>query len=175
MRPPQQGHGGRRSGGGSVSLITSPPRSLAALPMLWRRPVWRIRSEILSGRLAAGARLPSSRTLAAELGIARGTVVTAFQMLAGEGYTSSAGARGTVVNVALPRVRKLRPAAELVETGERHRTVRTPPTPLLTNVSDGSDPLADVEPMAPHQICTRPFCGPSRRFRRPRTFAPESS
>jgi len=29
--------------------------------------------------------------LASELGIARGTVVTAFQMLAGEGYTVSAG------------------------------------------------------------------------------------
>ena len=101
---------------------------------VYREVYQRIRSEILSGRLAAGARLPSSRTLAAELGIARGTVVTAFQMLAGEGYTSSAGARGTVVNVALPRVRKLRPTAELVETGEHHRTVRTPPTPLLFQV-----------------------------------------
>jgi hypothetical protein len=81
--------------------------------------------------------------LAAELGIARGTVVTAFQMLAGEGYTSSAGARGTVVNVALPRVRKLRPTAELVETGEHHRTVRTPPTPLLFQVGL---PALDVFP-----------------------------
>jgi len=99
---------------------------------VYREVYQRIRSEILSGRLAAGARLPSSRTLAAELGIARGTVVTAFQMLAGEGYTSSAGARGTVVNVALPRVRKWRPTAELVETGEHHRTVRTPPTPPLS-------------------------------------------
>src|SRR5580692_7610954 len=97
----------------------------------YRQIYQRIRSEILSGRLAAGARLPSSRTLARELGVARGTVVTAFQMLAGEGYTASAGARGTVVNVALPRVRKLRPTAELVETGEHHRTVRTPPPPLL--------------------------------------------
>jgi GntR family transcriptional regulator/MocR family aminotransferase len=54
---------------------------------IYRQVYQRIRSEILSGRLAAGARLPSSRTLAAELGIARGSVVTAFQMLAGEGYT----------------------------------------------------------------------------------------
>ena len=85
--------------------------SRCSIPV-YREVYQRIRSEILSGRLAAGARLPSSRTLAAELGIARGTVVTAFQMLAGEGYTLSAGARGTVVNVALPRVRKLRPTAE---------------------------------------------------------------
>src|SRR5229473_2214984 len=116
--------------------------SQSSLPV-YRQVYQRIRSEILSGRLAAGGRLPSSRTLAAELGIARGTVVTAFQMLAGEGYTSSAGARGTVVNVALPRVRKLRPTAELVETGEHHRTVRTPPTPLLFQVGL---PALDVFP-----------------------------
>src|SRR5262245_39451590 len=82
---------------------------------VYRQVYQRIRSEILSGRLAAGARLPSSRTLATELGIARGTVVTAFQMLAGEGYTRSAGARGTIVNVALPRARKSLPSAELAE------------------------------------------------------------
>src|SRR5216683_8059443 len=84
---------------------------------VYREVYQRIRSEILSGRLAAGARLPSSRTLAAELGIARGTVVTAFQMLAGEGYTVSAGARGTVVNVALSRAGKSKHSAEPAETG----------------------------------------------------------
>jgi GntR family transcriptional regulator/MocR family aminotransferase len=56
-------------------------------------------------------------------------------MLAGEGYTSSAGARGTVVSVALPFARKSRPtAAELVETGKHHGTIRRPPTPLLFQV-----------------------------------------
>src|SRR6516165_3036170 len=79
---------------------------------IYREVYLRIRSEILSGRLAAGARLPSSRTLAAELGTAR----------------------GTVVSVALPCVQKLRPTAELVETSEHHRTDRTPPTPLLFQV-----------------------------------------
>src|SRR5258708_6313004 len=106
--------------------------SRGTLPV-YRQVYQRIRSEILSGRLAAGARLPSSRTLAIELGIARGSVVTAFQMLAGEGYTSSAGARGTVVSVALPRARKSRSTPELVETEKQDRTVRTP-TPLLFQV-----------------------------------------
>src|ERR1700729_3702120 len=101
---------------------------------VYREVYQRIRSEILSGRLIAGARLPSSRPLAAELGVARGTVVTAFQMLAGEGYTSRAGARGTVVNVALPRVRKLAPTEELVETGEHRGTARAPQTALLFQV-----------------------------------------
>src|ERR1700719_2594911 len=109
----------------------SSPRSLP----VYRQVYQRIRSEILSGRLAAGARLPSSRTLASELGIARGTGVTAFQMLAGEGYTVSAGARGTVVNVALPRARKSKHSAEPAETGGNlRRSISTPPTPLLFRV-----------------------------------------
>lgn len=101
---------------------------------VYRQVYQRIRSEILSGRLLAGARLPSSRTLATELGVARGTVVTAFQMLAGEGYIATAGARGTVVNVTLPRAQKSSRAAELVETGKPHRPVSNPPTPLLFQV-----------------------------------------
>ena len=103
------------------------------------RPVYRqvddrIRGEILSGRLVAGPRLPSSRTLAAELGIARGTVVTAFQMLAGEGYTASAGARGTVVNVALPRAQKSRPAADPTHADKARRTINKPSVPRLFQV-----------------------------------------
>src|SRR5437773_1610135 len=81
----------------------SPRRGTSAA---YRQVYQRIRSEILSGRLARGARLPSSRTLASELGVARGTVVTAFQLLAGEGYIVSDRARGTMVNLALPRVLK---------------------------------------------------------------------
>src|SRR5712671_5593992 len=99
--------------------------SQGGLPV-YRRLYQRIRSEILSGRLPAGARLPSSRTLASELGIARGTVVTAFQMLAGEGYTVSAGARGTVVNVALSRAWKSMLSAERVGTGVKlHKRIGT--------------------------------------------------
>src|ERR1700752_1422097 len=68
----------------------------------------RLRSEILSGRRAAGARLPSSRTLASQMGVARGTVEVAYQMLAGGGYTIGDGARGTIVNPALPRRKRPR-------------------------------------------------------------------
>ncbi len=46
-----------------------------------------------SGRLAAGTRLPSSRALAAELGISRGVVLEAYTQLIAEGYlTASQGA-----------------------------------------------------------------------------------
>ena len=45
-----------------------------------------LREAILSGRLAAGTKLPSTRALARDLGLARGTVVEAYAQLAVEGY-----------------------------------------------------------------------------------------
>ncbi len=45
-----------------------------------------IREDIRGGRLAAGARLPSTRSLAAELGISRGVVSEAYGQLTAEGY-----------------------------------------------------------------------------------------
>ena len=90
----------------------------------------RFRSEILSGRLAAKTRLPSSRTLAKQLGVARGTIESAYQMLAGEGYTVSDGARGTMVNPALPRDKK--PVTFAAPKKPRQAQLRQlPPKPLL--------------------------------------------
>jgi GntR family transcriptional regulator/MocR family aminotransferase len=45
-----------------------------------------LRADIRAGRLGAGAALPSSRGLAAELGISRGVVSEAYGQLAAEGY-----------------------------------------------------------------------------------------
>lgn len=45
----------------------------------------RLRSAIVDGRLAAGTRLPGSRQLASELGIARNTVLFAYEQLGAEG------------------------------------------------------------------------------------------
>ena len=52
---------------------------------------------MLAGRLAAGARLPSSRSLAADLGIARGTVVQAYSQLVAEGWLVGVAGSGTRV------------------------------------------------------------------------------
>jgi GntR family transcriptional regulator / MocR family aminotransferase len=57
-----------------------------------------IRESIQAGRLAAGARLPSSRELAGELGISRGVVTEAYSQLAAEGYLLSR--QGAPVRVA---------------------------------------------------------------------------
>ncbi|PIB81029.1 PLP-dependent aminotransferase family protein [Mycobacterium celatum] len=57
-----------------------------------------LRQAIRDGRLAHGERLPSSRALAAQLGVARGTVVEAYAQLAAEGYLRSRP--GAVTEVA---------------------------------------------------------------------------
>jgi GntR family transcriptional regulator/MocR family aminotransferase len=66
-----------------------------------------IRGGIQAGRLAAGARLPSSRALAKGLGVSRGVVTEAYGQLAAEGYLLAR--QGAPVRVA--------------------RTVRTPAQP----------------------------------------------
>jgi GntR family transcriptional regulator/MocR family aminotransferase len=45
-----------------------------------------LRAAVRDGRLPAGAPLPSSRSLAADLGVSRGVVVEAYDQLLAEGY-----------------------------------------------------------------------------------------
>src|ERR1700745_3594387 len=61
-----------------------------------------IRSEILSGRLRPGTRLPATRDIARQYGLARGTIVNAFDQLASEGYVESNVGSGTFVSKILP-------------------------------------------------------------------------
>src|SRR5256885_14697678 len=61
-----------------------------------------LRAAMLEGRLPAGSRLPSTRALASQLGVARGTVVLVFEQLRPEGYVAGRVASGTVVASALP-------------------------------------------------------------------------
>jgi GntR family transcriptional regulator/MocR family aminotransferase len=56
-----------------------------------------IRDAIETGRLAAGARLPSWRDLSAQLGVARGTVRAAYERLINEQFVVGLGAAGTRV------------------------------------------------------------------------------
>ncbi|OAT78487.1 GntR family transcriptional regulator [Mangrovibacter phragmitis] len=61
----------------------------------------RYRQQILDGRLKPGDRVPAIRVLASELQVARKTVEAAYEILTGEGYFVSQGAKGTRVNPAL--------------------------------------------------------------------------
>lgn len=57
-----------------------------------------VRQAILTGRLHPGSELPSSRALAAELGVGRNTVVRAYEQLLAEGYLSGRPGSGTFVS-----------------------------------------------------------------------------
>jgi GntR family transcriptional regulator / MocR family aminotransferase len=56
-----------------------------------------LREAIRTGQLAAGTRLPSSRDLARQLGVARGTVTALYEQLTAEGYLLSKHGSGTRV------------------------------------------------------------------------------
>lgn len=60
--------------------------------------VARVRATVHDGTLREGDPLPSTRALAAELGVARGTVVAAYEQLDGEGYLRTR--HGAVARVA---------------------------------------------------------------------------
>ena len=62
----------------------------------------RLRQGILAGTLPPGARLPPTRHLADELGVARQTVVIAYERLAAEGYVRARVGSGTFVATDLP-------------------------------------------------------------------------
>jgi GntR family transcriptional regulator/MocR family aminotransferase len=74
---------------GPLSLVSTGP--LLALPLDRRQPLGRqiegrLRELIRSEGLPLGAELPSTRALAADLGVSRGVVVGAYAQLAAEGY-----------------------------------------------------------------------------------------
>ena len=89
-----------KSGSAPVSLVAAPDRS-SPVP-LHRQLYEGIRGDILAGRLAAGTRLPSTRALAAEIGVSRNTVMGAYLQLLSEGYARGRVGAGTHVAAELP-------------------------------------------------------------------------
>jgi GntR family transcriptional regulator / MocR family aminotransferase len=80
---------------------------LVAIDRASSRPLYRqlydgFREAILARRLHAGQRLPSSRSLAAELGISRFPVLDAYDQLVAEGYFESRVGAGTFVARDVP-------------------------------------------------------------------------
>jgi GntR family transcriptional regulator/MocR family aminotransferase len=93
-------HSARRPSRAPELLI---PLDRAAREPLSRQLERRLRDAIREGRLKAGAALPSTRALAAELGVSRGLVVGAYAQLGAEGYlTIRRGAPPRVAVVAQP-------------------------------------------------------------------------
>jgi GntR family transcriptional regulator/MocR family aminotransferase len=69
---------------------------------LYRQLYERLRRAILSGQLHAGDRLPSTRTLASQLGVSRNVVCLACDQLIAEGYIASKVGRGMHVAQVIP-------------------------------------------------------------------------
>jgi GntR family transcriptional regulator/MocR family aminotransferase len=110
------------------------------------------RAAIAEGILGAGARLPSTRALAAELGLARSTIVAVFEQLAAEGYIAAQPGSGYFVpagfldtkpridrgNVEPPTARSIsRPISRQgALLRELTLLVRTPPRPFELGHAD---------------------------------------
>lgn len=77
-----------------------PPRDARTTARRWLYAS--LRDEILAGRLRPGTRLPGTRDLAAQYGLSRGTIVSAFEQLASEGYVDGSVGSGTYVSTVLP-------------------------------------------------------------------------
>jgi GntR family transcriptional regulator/MocR family aminotransferase len=88
-----------------------------------------LREAILDGALREGVRLPSSRTLAAQLGVSRGVASDAYQQLEAQGFLITKSR-------AAPLVAPVRPLPRLVRRPERSakppRYDLTPTTPDVT-------------------------------------------
>jgi GntR family transcriptional regulator/MocR family aminotransferase len=101
-----------------------------------------LREAVTTGRLAPGSRLPSSRTLAADLGIARNTVAEAYAQLVAEGWLTARQGSGTRVTD--------RPSGGVPATGRP------------TSVSAGAAPRVRGAPPADQD--TPPAPPPAARF-----------
>jgi GntR family transcriptional regulator/MocR family aminotransferase len=80
--------------------LTLPPRAPGVAAYRWLYDC--LRGAILAGRLRPATKLPSTRELALRYGLARGTIVRAFEQLAAEGYLEGSVGAGTFVARSLP-------------------------------------------------------------------------
>lgn len=95
-----------------------------------------LRSAIQQGMLPAGSRLLSSRALAQELGIARNTVVYAYEQLATEGFLSS-DRRGSIVSQIATNFTPSSHSAPS-QLARRAREIR--PLPVAAHLASGFAP-----------------------------------
>lgn len=82
-------------------------------PSVVHQAYLQVRSAILSGSLGPGTKLPSSRDLASRLGIARASIVAAYEQLFAEGYLLAKVGSGTFISSDLPEPIEGRRPAQL--------------------------------------------------------------
>lgn len=108
-----------------IDLFVDPTRPRQTSATLFDQ----IRDAITTARLAPGDRLPTSRDLAAELGVARSTIATVYAHLIGEGFVEARTGDGTYVAhhpASTPPRRRAAPTALTPR-----RAVAPPPQPAV--------------------------------------------
>ncbi|ANP49010.1 GntR family transcriptional regulator/MocR family aminotransferase [Streptomyces griseochromogenes] len=109
-----------------------------------------LREAVRSGRLVPGTRLPSSRSLAADLGIARNTVAEAYADLVAEGWLTARQGSGTRVAD--------RPVTPPAPTAPRRRATGEPAYSLIPGTPDlASFPRTEWLKAARRALSTAPF------------------
>lgn len=83
-----------------------------------------LRNAVIDGRLRAHSRLPSTRTLAQDLGIARNTVLAAYEQLRAEGYVEGRTGSGSYVAAIAPVVKPVETQHRLPPQTEFMRRAR---------------------------------------------------
>ncbi|MDF3837071.1 PLP-dependent aminotransferase family protein [Cupriavidus basilensis] len=85
-------------------LVSTYTRQLDGRKLTRQRLLYEcLRSAILDGRIAQGSQLTATRTLAAELGMARNSVIYAYERLTAEGFVAPTRHGTTVARVGLAR------------------------------------------------------------------------
>jgi GntR family transcriptional regulator/MocR family aminotransferase len=102
-----------------------------------------LRGAILSGVLAPGVRLPSTRALASELNVSRNTVLNAYQQLLSEGYLGSVSGGGTFVSGDLPDAMLITSPQSKAEARRTELEARTRATFPTEQVPSRSSTLPD--------------------------------
>ncbi|TDE37172.1 PLP-dependent aminotransferase family protein [Nonomuraea mesophila] len=94
-----------------------------------------LRDGVRSGRLPPGTRLPGSRSLAADLGVSRGTVVQAYTQLIAEGWLT--GAPGSGTSVATPPAPTTEPGETAVAAAGQGREAEPGDGPWSVDLRPG--------------------------------------
>lgn len=129
-----------------VGSLALPPEH-ANMPH-YRQLYHGLRQAILHGQLRPGQRLPASRALAIQLGLARGTVLQAYDQLILEGYITTQRGAGTFVAPILPE--DVQPAPPHLPEPESLLSGRTLSKRMLQQLEHTPNVLA------PHSI-VKPF------------------
>jgi GntR family transcriptional regulator / MocR family aminotransferase len=112
---------------------------------VYRQTLRLMQQAILTGQLPPGTKLPSSRTLAEDLGIARNTVLHVYDQLTAEGYVISTTGSGTYVADTRPDAAAMngRNKPTGVSADEHEETVPEPPKRDLGELSTRGRRLID--------------------------------